>query len=111
MSRKATSIKGEVVDFDLFEVKRQIAKKTQSPESKEREQFVFSKRRRGSRRTVEKMLDDQQKNAASVKESLDAQANAPAPEVEATEAVVEPEPAKVKTKKKTTAKRRIIKKK
>jgi hypothetical protein len=57
MARKATSIKGEVVDFDLLELKRKIGDKPVSADVKNREDFVYSKRKRGSKRAVQKMLD------------------------------------------------------
>ena len=95
MSRKTVSIKGVEVDFDLFEVKRQIAKKAPSDEAKKREDFVYSKRRRGSKRTVEKMLKDQRESTVKAKTAMDAQTS------------TEPQTTKPP---KTLPKRRIIKK-
>lgn len=60
MARQTRSIKGELVDFDLFEVKRKIGEKPISADVKNREDFVYSKRKRGSKRAVEKMMENQE---------------------------------------------------
>lgn len=113
MARTVRSIKGDMVDFDLFEVKKQIGEKPVTMDVENRERFVYSKRKRGSKRTVEKMLKDQQDNAASVRDSLEAQAMLP-PVVEGEEAPAETIVTdKVVVKSKAAPKkkkRRIIKK-
>lgn len=77
MARTVRSIKGDLVDFDLFEVKKQIGEKPITADVENRERFVYSKRKRGSKRTVEKMLKDQHANAETVRNALDAQAMVP----------------------------------
>ena len=91
MARYSRSIKGELVDFDLFEVKRKIGEKPVSADVKNREKFIYSKRRRGSKKAVENMMKDQPKPSSSV---------------EGLKSKVEPTPEPKKA-----VKRKIIKKK
>lgn len=60
MARKVKSIKGETVDFDLFDVKRQIGQKPPTTDVKSREEFIFSKRKRGSKRAVNALLKNKE---------------------------------------------------
>ena len=106
MTKKVRSMKGETVDFDLFRIKEQISKSNKSEEAVAREQFVYSKRRRGSKRTVDNMRRDQEASTAKVKESLAAQKEKVAPKVD-TKAEKAKEAAPVPESKPT---RRIIKK-
>jgi hypothetical protein len=65
MTKKVRSMKGDMVDFDLFKIKEQMAKKNKSEEAKAREQFVYSKRRRGSKKTIDTMQREQQERKAA----------------------------------------------
>jgi hypothetical protein len=87
MSRKATSMRGEVVDFDLFAIKEQINGAPLTETIQNREKFIDLKRRRGTKRKLQDMLAEQ----------------TTAPEVEAVEAPVEDEQP-------SGAKRKIIRK-
>ena len=118
MARQVRSIKGEMIDFDLFEVKQQIGEKPVSMDVENRERFVLSKRKRGSKRTVEKMLQEQQDNAANVRDAMERQDRAEEQEFEAKNRAKKPTAKKPTAKKptakkpssrKTTSKRRIIK--
>lgn len=106
--KKVTSIKGEVLDFDLFEVKEQIRDKAPSSEVKNRENFILSKRRRGSKRTIKKMLEDQHTNEARVRESLNQQKAAKESESKQ-KSETPPAPTPTKSAKKKTS-RKIVKK-
>lgn len=118
MSRKAKSIRGEVVDFDLIDIKNQIMTAPTPDTVQQRERFIDKRRRRGSRKKVDEMLAQQQVNESAVRAALEeerrkrkadieAQMNAQ-PHVVLDETVIEvggeePEPTA------TTNKRRIVK--
>lgn len=69
MSRKTMSARGTVVNFDLFEIKKQIL--TPATEAgKKRERFIDKKRRRTSRTSIDQLIAQQKQNEASVRESL-----------------------------------------
>jgi hypothetical protein len=70
MVKKVRSAKGEMVDFDLFAIKEQIANKNKSKDAVNREEFVYSKRRRGSKRTLDEMKRAQDTSTASAKDAL-----------------------------------------
>jgi hypothetical protein len=108
MGRKVRSIKGEVVDFDLFEIKKQIEEKPVSKDVKNREDFVYAKRKRGSKRTVGKMLNEQRKNTEDVRAAMRKSTEANISAAVGESGVVD---TKEKPVKKTVSKRRIIKKK
>lgn len=58
MTKKTVrSIKGEMVDFDLSEVKQKIGNKAPTTDVTNRERYIHSKRRRGSRKAVNKALE------------------------------------------------------
>lgn len=100
MSRKARSIKGEVVDFDLFEIKRKIGEKPISADVENREKFVYSKRRRSAKRVINKMLDENAVDLAN--NNVKVVDSTPTPSLEA-KAPSSEEPVKQK--------KRIVKKK
>lgn len=60
MSRKATSVKGEIVDFDLLETKQKLEQnKPRVMEVKEREDFVHRRRKtRGRRSAINKIKEN-----------------------------------------------------
>ena len=70
MSRKATSMRGEVVDFDLFSIKEQINGAPITETIQNRERFIDLKRRRGTKRKLQDMLAEQEASQRSVAESL-----------------------------------------
>jgi len=111
MGRQVRSIKGEVVDFDLFEIKKQIEEKPASKDVKNREDFVYAKRKRGSKRTVGKMLNEQRKNTEDVRAAMRKSTEANISAAVGESKVREPIETKEKPVKKTVSKRRIIKKK
>lgn len=67
MKKTVRSIKGEMVNFDLSEIKDKIGSKAPTTDVKNREKYVFSKRRRGSNRAVKKALEE---NAAKTPEKV-----------------------------------------
>lgn len=101
MARITTSIKGEQVNFDLFDIKQKMGEKPITSDVENREKFVYSKRKRGSKRTVEKMISDQHENVKMVRDAMQTQEPQSAPSATADESAV------VSTEKK----RRVIKKK
>lgn len=112
MARQVRSIKGELVDFDLFEVKKQIGEKPISMDVENREKFVYSKRKRGSKRAIGKMLDDQQKNVDNVRNAMDNPPIVKEPSSTEVEKRVseKPKPTAISKNDKPASKRRIIKK-
>ena len=70
MSRKATSMRGDVVDFDLFAIKEQINGAPITETIQNRERFIDLKRRRGTKRKLQDMLAEQEASQKAVTESL-----------------------------------------
>lgn len=75
MSRKATSMRGDVVDFDLFAIKEQINGAPITETIQNRERFIDLKRRRGTKRKLQDMLAEQEASQKSVADSLIAKAD------------------------------------
>lgn len=69
-SRKVKSLRGEIVDFDLFEIKNKILNAPTPDTVAQRERFIDKKRRRGSRKKVDEMLAKQQANESAVRAAL-----------------------------------------
>lgn len=74
MSRKATSMRGDVVDFDLFAIKEQISGGPIDEKIQNRERFIDLKRRRGTKRKLQDMLAEQEASQRSATELLAAKA-------------------------------------
>lgn len=53
MSRKARSARGEIVDFNLIEVKKQIANRPAPINVQEREEFIEQKTKKRTRKRVD----------------------------------------------------------
>ena len=69
--RKARSIRGEVVDFDLLKVKQSIEGR-RKPESAElREKYLDIRRRRNPRRNVSDLVREQNQNAADARDKIE----------------------------------------
>lgn len=68
MKKKVRSIKGEIVNFDLSNIKDQISNKAPTTDVKNREKYIFSKRRRGSKKAINKALDDNAPQKSTSKE-------------------------------------------
>lgn len=72
MSRKATSMRGEVVDFDLFAIKEQISGAPVTETIQNRERFIELRRRRGTKRKIQDMIAEQESaNVNNGKEAED----------------------------------------
>ena len=71
MSRKVKSIRGEVVDFDLIDIKNKIMTAPQPEVVNQRERFIDKRRRRGSRKKVDEMLAAQQVNESAVRAAIE----------------------------------------
>lgn len=74
MSRKTTSMRGEVVDFDLFAIKEQINGAPVTETIQNRERFIDLKRRRGTKRKLQDMLAEQEASQRKVTDALAAKA-------------------------------------
>jgi hypothetical protein len=94
MKKQVRSIKGEMVNFDLSDIKNQIEQKAPTTDVKNREKYVFSKRRRGSKKAISKAMEAQAKETSNKKEQV----------------VIQPSVVKEASDKKET-KKKIIKKK
>lgn len=55
MGKKTRSARGEIVDFDLLEIKQQIASAPKAVDIKKREDFIDRKLRRRLRNAVDKI--------------------------------------------------------
>lgn len=117
MSRKVRSIKNEIVDFDLFDIKNQMSQSPKSADVLMRESYIDIKRRRASRKDIEQLQAEQAKNKAMVRRKMKEQQNAEAKKTKTTKAdattetvdtVEETQEQQTEPKKKT--KKRIIKK-
>lgn len=111
MTRKVQSIKGQEVDFDLFEIKAQISNTPKTSDVLMRETYIDIKRRRPSRKSMAQLLADQEKNKSMVSESIKNQKET----TESVEAPVQTE-AKAETgteenNKKEKTKKRVVRKK
>lgn len=71
MSRKVRSIRGEVVDFDLIDIKNKIMTAPTPETVNQRERFIDKRRRRGSRKKVDDMLSAQQHNESTVRAAIE----------------------------------------
>ncbi len=76
MARKATSMRGETVDFDLFAIKEQINGAPVTETIQNRERFIDLRRKRGTRRKLQDMLAEQEASKKSVTEAIKADATA-----------------------------------
>ena len=63
-------MRGETVDFDLFEIKNKILSAPLNENIKQRERFIDKKRRRSTARKVDEMLAQQKQNEESVRAAL-----------------------------------------
>jgi len=71
MSKKTTrSIRGEIVDFDLLEVKASMERRRKTNGVENREQYIDIKRRRNPRRSVADLEAEQNKNVADAREKM-----------------------------------------
>lgn len=73
MSRKVQSIRGEMVDFDLIDIKNKIMTAPTPDTVQQRERFIDKRRRRNSRKKVDEMLAQQQIHESSVRAALEEQ--------------------------------------
>lgn len=64
MSRKARSMRGEVVDFDLFAIKEQISGGPVTETIQNRERYIELRRKRGTKRKLDDMLAQQEASKA-----------------------------------------------
>lgn len=64
MERIAVSVKGDTVNFDLFELKNQILQAPKNDSIKAREKFINKKKRKTTRAKINEMLAD--KKAAQI---------------------------------------------
>jgi hypothetical protein len=71
MSRKVKSIRGEIVDFDLIDIKNKIMTAPTPETVHQRERFIDKRRRRGSRKKVDEMLAAQQTNESAVRAAIE----------------------------------------
>ena len=71
MSRKVKSIRGEIVDFDLMDIKNTIMNGPTPETVQQRERFIDKRRRRGSRKKVDEMLAAQQVNESAVRAAIE----------------------------------------
>ena len=74
VNRKVRSMRGEIVDFDLFDIKQQMDSAPATEEIKQRERFIDAKRKRGTRRKLQEMLAQQQVSQSTIKRALEKQA-------------------------------------
>jgi len=56
MARKTRSIRGEIVDFDLFDIKKQMQNAPITTDVKKRENFIDKKRRRNVKNVINTLI-------------------------------------------------------
>lgn len=59
MERKTRSMRGEVVNFDLFAIKEAMSVAPEPSTIKPRENFIKTRKRRGSRKILDSLLADE----------------------------------------------------
>ena len=69
--RKARSIRGETVDFDLLKVKQSIEGRNKPESAELREKYIDIRRRRNPRRNVSDLVREQNQNAADARDKID----------------------------------------
>lgn len=74
MARKAKSMRGETVDFDVLAIKQQIAKKKATEDIENRERFIYSKRRRKAKKVIDSAV---QQSSAKPQSATKTAANKP----------------------------------
>lgn len=115
MSRKTKSMRGEIVDFDLMEIKRNLKKHPAPISVQQRQDFVDKKIKRRVKKLADKITEKQLEDAASVQTTNSVQNVGDEPILEKT--VVQPRnalkelPVEEKEVIKPKRKRRTIKKK
>lgn len=87
MANKVRSIRGEVIDFDLFQIKSRIMQAPVTNDTKQREQYISKRRRRVLRNKLDDMVAN---NAPQPTEKVQAPAVTTAPQL-TPEAIQEPE--------------------
>ncbi len=88
MSRKAKSIRGVEVDFDLIDIKNRIMTAPTPDTVQQRERYIDKRRRRGSRKKVDDMLAAQKVNESAVRAALEEERRKRKAEMEAQPHVV-----------------------
>lgn len=94
MANKVRSLRGEVVDFDLFQIKSRIMQAPVTNDTKQREQYISKRRRRVLRNKLEDIVannapqSEVQLQEIATPTSTSVSTPTPAPEVEST--LVEP---------------------
>jgi hypothetical protein len=68
--KEVYSIRNELVDFDVFEIKKQISEAPKSSDVLMREKYVDIKRKRSPRKRIEKLVAEQDKNKLMVRTRL-----------------------------------------
>lgn len=71
MTRKVKSIRGEIVDFDLIDIKNKIMNAPTPDTVQQRERFIDKRRRRGSRKKVDEMLAQQNINESAARAAIE----------------------------------------
>ena len=77
MSRKVRSMRGEVVDFDLFAIKAVLNGAAPTENIENRERYINLKRKRGTKRKLQDMLAEQDESVQRVNEALATKAATP----------------------------------
>ncbi len=104
--RRARSIRGEVVDFDLFDIKNQMASQPKSTEVRAREDFIESRLRRRKSRLernrkakLEATTKVEVKQETLIKPEVDVTVQTPTEEIQKATESVEPKTRRIKKKK------------
>jgi len=69
--KKARSIRGETVDFDLLKVKQSIESRNKPESAELRERYIDIRRRRNPRRNVSDLVREQNQNAADARDKIE----------------------------------------
>lgn len=63
MERKARSLRGELVNFDLFAIKEQMSEAPITTTIKQREKFIDMRKRRGTRKILNNIVSEMEAEA------------------------------------------------
>lgn len=74
--RTIMSQRGELVDFDLFNIKNNLSAIPLNEQNKQRERFINKKKRRGLKRRVDELAQIQRLNDANISANLSIDSNA-----------------------------------
>ena len=100
-SRKVVSMRGEVVDFDLFAIKEQLNEAPVTETIEDRHRFINLRRKRGTKRMLQDMVSQQADNERNVEDAIQRKRQSKTADVDAEPTTEKDEPTVRKIQKRT----------